>query len=169
MKIDYIGKYNQNTFSWIYIHKVLLVRVCSWADILQRTLMNKLLYCTNTERNSYKIVCHVRKKWVVCSINVCSGLVGLQCCPSLFPCSLSPFCSVNNCRWAIKVCISYCWIIYFNWNSSILSDLTMKSVTALEVDFLRKVSWIWKRKCSKSHLVPHLLHEISYNMGLITS
>lgn len=50
MKIDYVDKCNQNIFSWIYIYKVLLVRVYSQADILQRILVKKFPYYINAER-----------------------------------------------------------------------------------------------------------------------
>lgn len=62
MNIYFVGKYNQNSFPWTYIHEVLLVRVCSPVYIPQRTLVKKFLYCINTERKSYKIVWHVREK-----------------------------------------------------------------------------------------------------------
>ena len=39
----------------------------------------------------------------------------------------------------------------------------------VKLTFWEELSWIWKRNCSKSHLVPHLSYEISYNTGLITS
>lgn len=156
MNTDFVGKYNQNPFSWICIHKVLLVRVCSWAGISQRTVMKKFPYSINTERKSYERVCLAWEGKNGCyalELSVRSCWLAVLSKSSVSLIDFLIICSTNYCEWVLKS-NSYCWIIYFPFQF-------------FRIYFQECLSWIWKRKYPRSPSVSPL-YGFSY-MGCIIS